>query len=241
MMTAAKLEEGSASDREKCVVMVMDEMYIKEDLVYNKHTGALVGFANLGDTNEHLVKFQQTIEASNSDDRQPLAKTMLVFMVRGLLSSLQYPYVQFACRSVTGEQLFDLFWEAVYRLERMGLRVLAATADGASTNRRLFSLHRQKRGELTYKVHNPYASDIRFLYFFSDPPHLMKTVRNAWASSKRQMWVGYSNLKNNEHVATVCFTCSGREAQSHGVMFSACTTATRVLIKLLQDSVLSRS
>ena len=93
MMTAAKLEEGSTSDREKCVVMVMDEMYIKEDLVYNKHTGALVGFANLGDTNEHLVKFQQTIEASNSDDRQPLAKTMLVFMVRGLLSSLQYPYV----------------------------------------------------------------------------------------------------------------------------------------------------
>ena len=38
MMTAAKLEEGSTSDREKCVVMVMDEMYIKEDLVYNKHT-----------------------------------------------------------------------------------------------------------------------------------------------------------------------------------------------------------
>ena len=34
MMTAAKLEEGSTNDREKCVVMVMDEMYVKEDLVY---------------------------------------------------------------------------------------------------------------------------------------------------------------------------------------------------------------
>ena len=58
MMTAAKLGEGSTSDREKCFVMVMDEMYIKEDLVYNKHTGALVGFANLGDTN--VKHFRQT-------------------------------------------------------------------------------------------------------------------------------------------------------------------------------------
>ena len=76
---------------------------------------ALVGLAYLGDTNnEHLVKFQQTIEGSNSDDRQPLVKTMLVFMVRGLFSSLQYPYVQFACRS------------------RMGMRVLAANLDSNS-------------------------------------------------------------------------------------------------------------
>lgn len=189
MMTAAKIGEESTSEWQKCVVMVMDEMYIKEDLVYNKHTGELVGFANLGDTNEHLIRFQQTIEGSNSEDRQQLAKTMLVFMIRGLFSSMQYPYVQFACRSLSGDQLFDLFWEAIYRLERMGLKVLAATADGASTNRKLFNLHRKKRGDVTYRVSNPYATDDRFLYFFSDPPHLLKTVRNAWANSKRQLWV----------------------------------------------------
>ena len=34
----------------------IDEMYIKEDLVYDKYTGALVGFTNLGETNEHLLK-----------------------------------------------------------------------------------------------------------------------------------------------------------------------------------------
>lgn len=191
MKAAAKLGE-STSEWERCVVIVMDEMYIKEDLVYNKHTGALVGFANLGDTNEHLSRFQQIMEGSDSDERQPLAKTMFVLMVRGLFSSMQFPYVQFACRSVSGDQLFDPFWEAVYRLERLGLRVLAATADGASTNRKLFNLHRKKRGEVTYKVENPYAEDNRFLYFFSDPPHLLKTVRNGWANPKRQLWVSSS-------------------------------------------------
>lgn len=29
----------------------------------------------------------------------------------------------------------------------------------------------------------------RFIYCFSDPPHLIKTVRNCWASKKRSLWV----------------------------------------------------
>ena len=44
----------TAEDWAKCVCLVMDEMYVKEDLVYNKHSGELVGFANLGETNEQL-------------------------------------------------------------------------------------------------------------------------------------------------------------------------------------------
>ena len=40
------------------VVLVMDEMHIKECLIFNKHTGALVGFTNLGEINEHLRKFE---------------------------------------------------------------------------------------------------------------------------------------------------------------------------------------
>ena len=66
---------------------------------------------------------------------------MFVFMVRGLFTHLEFPYAQFPCKDVSGELLFDPFWEAVYCLERNGLKVLAATADGASTNRRRHGLH----------------------------------------------------------------------------------------------------
>lgn len=190
LMAAAKIDKPT-EEWERCVCIVMDEMYIKEDLVYNKHTGALVGFANLGDTNEHLLRFQHMIEGSQKCEEQTLAKTMFVLMIRGLFSKLQFPYAQFAFHSVTGDQLFDPFWEAVYRLERIGFKVLAATADGASTNRHLFKLHgtTAKAGEIPYKVPNPYSVDKRFLFFFSDPPHLLKTVRNAWANPKRELWV----------------------------------------------------
>lgn len=209
-----QLMEATKTDKNeewgKCVILVMDEMYLREDLVYDKHSGALIGFANIGDTNQHLLQFQQLVEsdADTCIDHQPLAKTMFVFMVRGVFSSLQFPYAQFPFATVSGELLFDPFWEAVRRLEMIGLKVVAATADGASTNRRLMKIHRThcKRGEVVYKVVNPYAPEKRYLYFISDPPHLLKTVRNAWSNSKRHLWVSIYYV--HMYVASYYFLCN---------------------------------
>ena len=190
----------------KNVILIVDEMYIKEDVVYNKSTGSLVGFSNLGDTNSHLLRFQASLE--NDSNLEELAKTMIVFMVRGLCSSLEFPYAQFPCANLTGDLLFDPLWEAIARLERCGLKVLAVTADGASPNRRLFKIHEAKGSKgVTYKVKNPYATDGRNVFFLSDPPHLMKTVRNCLASKKRSLWVSSIMPLNEVHVRLYC-TCT---------------------------------
>ena len=72
-------------------------------------------------------------------------------------------------------------WNAVSRLENIGLKVLAFCCDGLSANRRFFRLHDagSKEQEQVYRVVNPYAheGEKRFIFFLSDPPHLMKTVR----------------------------------------------------------------
>ena len=67
------------------------------------------------------------------------------------------------------------------------VQVLGATFDGASVNRQLVKLHGSSK-EVIHKVPNPYATDEREL-FFSDPPHLVKTTRNCWASRCRNLWV----------------------------------------------------
>ena len=120
---------------------------------------------------------------------------MLVLMVRGLFQKLNYPYVQFACSNLSGDQLFDPVWEAISRLEMLGFKVMALTCDGASPNRRLWKFHSKDDSKMTYKVPNPYALDYRDLFFISDPPHLLKTIRNSWFNSKRKLWV--SNLYFN--------------------------------------------
>ena len=41
-------------------------MYIREDLVFNKNTGALVGFVNLGETNSHLIDYERSLQQDTS-------------------------------------------------------------------------------------------------------------------------------------------------------------------------------
>ena len=55
----------------------MDEVHIKEELVYDKYEGNLIGFVNLGATNNQLLEFEAAISQSNDDP--PLASSMLVF------------------------------------------------------------------------------------------------------------------------------------------------------------------
>ena len=40
---------------------MIDEAHIKEDLVYDKHEGALIGFVNLGETNNHLMEYEASL------------------------------------------------------------------------------------------------------------------------------------------------------------------------------------
>ena len=94
-----------------------------------------------------------------------------------------FPYAQFATTGTSSNEIFSLVWEAIKCLELIGLKVLFLTSDGASSNRKFYNLHQNKRGELVYKTPNIFSNDGRFIYFFVDAPHLLKTVRNCFASS----------------------------------------------------------
>lgn len=63
------------------VVLTFDEMKIKEGLVYNKHTGQVVGFTNLGQVNADLEALERRVNVMADDPT--MATHMLSFMVRG--------------------------------------------------------------------------------------------------------------------------------------------------------------
>lgn len=116
LIRASKVD--SCPDREKYVLLLLDEMHIKEQLVFDKHSGTIIGYSHISDIVSHLSEFEKRMSENDDDDDEgttspKLAKTMMVFMVRGLFNSLQFPYVQFPCADVNGEMLYDPFWEAV--------------------------------------------------------------------------------------------------------------------------------
>ncbi|XP_052224338.1 uncharacterized protein LOC127839989 [Dreissena polymorpha] len=127
-------ETEGYTDHQRIVGLLQDEVKIKSDLVYDRHTGELIGFVNLGSINNNLNDLKNECDC--------LAKYVLVVMVRGISLTLKFPLAHFATNGVTSDQLFCILWEAVEICEvDVGLKVLFITSDGASSNRRFIRLH----------------------------------------------------------------------------------------------------
>jgi hypothetical protein len=182
---------GCYSEADKSYVgILLDEVKIKSNLVYNKTTGELVGYVSLDKVADEL----QNLEQLSGGDKQ-LAEHMLVTMVRGITTGLRYPLSAYATKSASASSLYSIMWECVESLETIaGLKVLYICCDGAVQNRKFFNLHAAECNNLpVHKTKNLYATDGREIFFISDPPHLLKTARNCLASSHsksktRHLW-----------------------------------------------------
>ena len=172
-------------DHQRYIVLGFDEMKIQNNLVWDKHTGELIGYVDLGDPNVNYVAMEPA----------EIATHMLTFFLRGLSSTLKFSFAHFATSGVSSEVLMPIFWRAVAVLElTCNLWVIAAVCDGATPNRIFFGMHKQIDGNagksVTYRAVNLYARH-RFIYFLSDAPHLLKTARNCLFSSGRGKNVRY--------------------------------------------------
>ena len=75
------------------VVLIFDEMKIREDLVYDRTGCHLHGFVNLGDVNNQLQQLEQNVQ--NDKPHEHLATEMLTLMIRGVFIKLEFPYASF--------------------------------------------------------------------------------------------------------------------------------------------------
>lgn len=102
----------------KYVRVLLDDVHFRADLVYYKHEHSLLGFVNLEEVNSHLMSFEGEV-VGEEEELQQLANSVVVFMVWALFYNFNFPYVQFASNTLSGDVLMESLWEAVFRLERM--------------------------------------------------------------------------------------------------------------------------
>lgn len=74
-------------------------------MVYEKSTGALIGFSDLGGVIQQLNEHENLVAGNGRRFRQ-LAKTMMVIMVRGVFTDIAFPYPQFPMASPKGSDFF---------------------------------------------------------------------------------------------------------------------------------------
>ena len=179
---------SSLSGIQRYMVVVIDEMKIQANLVFDKYSGDLIGFVDLGDPMTNYASL---------GEEDVIATHALAFLVRGMCTDIKHVIVYHFTENVTSYQLMSIFWKVVGTLElSLNLWVCAVVNDGASTNRKFFELHAKfvsdPNCDVVYKVHNIFAMT-RFIYFFADSCHLIKTARNCLynsgsGSSSRLMW-----------------------------------------------------
>ena len=164
------LQEKSSllSGIQRYVVVVMDEMKIQSNLVYDKYSGDLIGFVDLGDPMTNYASL---------GDEDVIATHVLAFLVRGMCSDLKHVIAHYFAENVTSYQIMSIFWKVVGVLElSLDLWVCAIVNDGASPNRTFFQLHAKYMSgsncDVIHKVHNIFGME-RFIYFFPDACHLM--------------------------------------------------------------------
>ena len=120
------------SDIERYACILLDVMKIQVDFVWDKHTGELIGFVDLGDT---------TINYATLSNFQELATHVLIFLIKSIVNPLSYSFATFGTTGATSFHIFPLFWEAVNSVERINLKVISTTYDGASPNRKFVRMH----------------------------------------------------------------------------------------------------
>ena len=145
--------------------LFFDEVKVKEGIVYDQATGKLVGFVD--------VNPEDAVANDNNDLQDIVATNAMQFYFKSLFSTFAFPCAYFMTRSVTSTQINTMFWDGVMALHSHGFEVLLACADGASYNRTFFNMH---VSEEDWKCPNPFTGEP--IFFISDPPHLLKKLRN---------------------------------------------------------------
>ena len=93
--------ESDCSHGQYHCALSMDEMKIKSGLVFNKHTGSLTGFVDLGSANRDL---EQAVNGEERDTNASLADQVFVFMARAIFKpSLSMPIAHYFSSNLKGK------------------------------------------------------------------------------------------------------------------------------------------
>lgn len=191
-------DEKCTQDHEKYFSLLLDEMSIRSDLVYDGRSGELVGFTNLTSLEAELSSLEAEIQGKTSEKK--IAKKVLVFMLSGCTNTLRCVPAVYTTDNLSASQLYVRAWDVIYAVEETGAKVLVVICDGASVNRKFMRMHfNMGDKDFTYMTVNSASGEERPMFFMLDPPHLIKTFRNCLANSyshrnSRALWNNNQDL-----------------------------------------------
>ena len=101
----------------------MDEKKIPDNLVWDKHSGEVIAYVDLGGVNVNYAILSKVEEIAN---------LVLVFLIQSIANILKFSLADFAKTGASVTQMFHVLWKAISICEINMLNVLTRKCDGAS-------------------------------------------------------------------------------------------------------------
>lgn len=152
------------NQRERCVVLIFDEIRIRQNLTYNILNDLIDGFEDLGAKRNRIF-----------------ANEICVFMVNGLFDSWKSVLNYFvSANGVNGANLSEIIRNNLKICQDLGLKVCAVVCDQGPNNRKAYQI-------LGVSEEKPFTifNDEKIFCFY-DFPHLLKSIRNVLLKSDLQ-------------------------------------------------------
>ena len=149
-------------------VIAIDEINVRKSISVDSKTLTYSGLTDFRDS------------GPRSSDINDQATHGLVIMFQCLTENYAQPIAVFASKNaVGGEELAKLVVKAICLLENAGAFVHGIIGDGASTNRKMWSVLGicTDMNNLKNWLSHPLDQE-RKIFMFSDSPHLIKCIRN---------------------------------------------------------------
>jgi len=179
-----RLNEKYPKDYQRWFMFIMDEIHVNKKLVYQKSSGEMIGYVKMSDAERELSDFEAELKG-DATPRPVLASKVLTFVVNGVANGICEVVASYPTHdSLDANVIYDKVWETIGALERSDIWIIGIVGDGAGPNRAFFALHPPLTvgSPVVFDTIN-LAAPHRPLYFFSDIPHLIKTIRNCFYKS----------------------------------------------------------
>lgn len=166
-------------------ILILDEIEVCRNLVFQKSNGELIGYVKLSDIKTEMDQLEALISVGRATTYNPKSYTMLVYMVKGMSNGMRELVGLLDSSFVSPETVYEKTWDIIGSLEDNGVKVLGVVSNGSSLTRCFFALHtpamRTESGQIFCTVNT--KAHGRLLYYFIDASFLLKEFRNCFEES----------------------------------------------------------
>lgn len=161
-----RCEIMKAEHKNLLVAVMYDEMSIRKHSQYDASTKEYLGHISIG-------------KSSEDEYSTPLCKEAFVVMVStvGDENAFKLPIGYFFCAGLSADEKAAIVTEAIYRLHRIGIKVVSLVFDGPPTNIATAKKLGANFGKDQPYFVNPFDEN-NVIYIILDPPHMIKLSRN---------------------------------------------------------------